>query len=157
MEAKVDIRKLQLLNDRISQTIDALNQVRLSVHGLSHSPVINPQMQMGTLGIPYTNLGQQFTVPGYNIAPNLTGMTPTYGLQHTAFNPYVAAGVNPLLNPTLLSTQTPWISAMTGGLMHTPSDILEQRLFEMRAADPLRITQTFPFANVFLTPNPVAW
>src|SRR6266542_5391882 len=33
--AKVDIRKLQLLNDRINQCIDALNQVRLSVHGLS--------------------------------------------------------------------------------------------------------------------------
>jgi hypothetical protein len=37
--AKVDIRKLQLLNDRIAQTIDALNQVRYSVHGvgLSHT------------------------------------------------------------------------------------------------------------------------
>ena len=33
--AKVDIRKLQLLNDRINQCIEALNQVRLSVHGLS--------------------------------------------------------------------------------------------------------------------------
>jgi hypothetical protein len=35
--AKVDIRKLQLLNDRIAQTIEALNQVRLSVHGLGVS------------------------------------------------------------------------------------------------------------------------
>ncbi len=33
---KVDIRKLQTLNDRINQCIDALGQVRLSVHGLSH-------------------------------------------------------------------------------------------------------------------------
>ena len=33
--AKVDIRKLQLLNDRNNQCIDALNQVRLSVHGLA--------------------------------------------------------------------------------------------------------------------------
>ena len=32
--AKVDIRKLQLLNDRINQVIDALHQVRLSVHAL---------------------------------------------------------------------------------------------------------------------------
>jgi len=32
--AKVDIRKLQLLNDRINQCIDALHQVRLSVHAL---------------------------------------------------------------------------------------------------------------------------
>lgn len=43
MEAKVDVRKLQVLNDRINQTIDALNQVRLSVHGLAHSGVM-PQM-----------------------------------------------------------------------------------------------------------------
>src|SRR5690242_14280750 len=42
MEAKVDVRKLQILNDRINQTIDALNQVRLSVHGLGHTGV-NPQ------------------------------------------------------------------------------------------------------------------
>ncbi|MGE0711278.1 MAG: hypothetical protein AB7N76_29180 [Planctomycetota bacterium] len=37
MEAKIDVRKLQLLNDRISQTMEALNQVRSSVRGLSHS------------------------------------------------------------------------------------------------------------------------
>jgi len=37
MEAKVDIRKLQLLNDRVCQTIDALNQVRMSVHGLGQT------------------------------------------------------------------------------------------------------------------------
>jgi len=35
--AKVDIRKLQLLNDRINQCLEALQQVRYSVHGLSHS------------------------------------------------------------------------------------------------------------------------
>ena len=35
--AKVDIRKLQILNDRINQTLEALQQVRLSVHGIQHS------------------------------------------------------------------------------------------------------------------------
>ena len=35
---KVDIQKLQLLNDRVAQTIDALNQVRMSVYGIQHSP-----------------------------------------------------------------------------------------------------------------------
>ncbi len=44
MEAKVDIRKLQLLNDRINQTIDALNQVRLSVHGLGHTAGVPGQI-----------------------------------------------------------------------------------------------------------------
>lgn len=34
--AKIDVQKLQLLNDRICQTIDALNQVRLSMHRFSY-------------------------------------------------------------------------------------------------------------------------
>ena len=37
---KVDMQKLQLLNERIAQTIEALNQVRMSVHGLQHSSPI---------------------------------------------------------------------------------------------------------------------
>jgi len=49
--AKVDIRKLQLLNDRINQSIDALNQVRLSVHGLSHTSGINPNVPTGAFGV----------------------------------------------------------------------------------------------------------
>jgi hypothetical protein len=57
MEAKVDIRKLQLLNDRINQTIDALNQVRLSVHGLSQTA--GPQGQVPGVGYsPYAQFGQ---------------------------------------------------------------------------------------------------
>src|SRR5215510_4409791 len=53
--AKVDIRKLQLLNDRINQCIDALNQVRLSVHGLSAGAVpfkTNPFFPGVNPGIP---------------------------------------------------------------------------------------------------------
>jgi hypothetical protein len=34
---KVDIQKLQLLNERIGQTLEALEQVRSSVQGLQHS------------------------------------------------------------------------------------------------------------------------
>lgn len=56
--AKVDIRKLQLLNDRINQSIDALNQVRLSVHGLSHTGGVNPNVQAGAFGF---GAGQQQT------------------------------------------------------------------------------------------------
>ena len=36
---KVDIQKLQLLNERIGQTLEALEQVRASVQGLQHSSV----------------------------------------------------------------------------------------------------------------------
>ena len=63
--AKVDIRKLQVLNDRITQTLDALNQVRLSVHGLSHSSA-NPGVGFGAGFNPlsaYGAYGQQ-QIPG---------------------------------------------------------------------------------------------
>lgn len=78
MEAKVDVRKLQVLNDRINQTIDALHQVRLSVHGvqgLGHTGI--PQLGFMNQGYGYPQTqgwGQQ----------GLTG-----GLGHTG-------GVNPL-------------------------------------------------------------
>ena len=64
--ARVDIRRLQLLNDRVNQCIDALNQVRLSVHGLSHTSAgfpsiplaINPQGQTAGHGVGYPFAGQ---------------------------------------------------------------------------------------------------
>jgi hypothetical protein len=34
--ARVDIERLQILNDRLCQTLDALNQVRLSAHNHSY-------------------------------------------------------------------------------------------------------------------------
>src|SRR6266496_1475658 len=55
--AKVDIRKLQLLNDRINQCIDALNQVRLSVHGLSQGLSHTGAQSGVNAGTPY-GLGQ---------------------------------------------------------------------------------------------------
>ena len=101
MEARVDVRKLQILNDRINQTIDALNQVRLSVHGLGHSGLQNPflgqqgyGMQQGLgvpnpygfgmqnplqgVGGPLSQLQNQFTQQGV-----LGGL----GFQHSPFTP----------------------------------------------------------------------
>jgi hypothetical protein len=67
MEAKVDVRKLQLLNDRITQVMDALNQVRFSVYGLSHTgaPIGQPGFhQLGQFGIPQPpQLGFQQPTP----------------------------------------------------------------------------------------------
>ena len=57
MEAKVDIRKLQLLNDRINQTIEALHQFRLSVYGLQHASGIGTQIPGFTSPLGQ-NLGQ---------------------------------------------------------------------------------------------------
>ncbi|HEV3455105.1 MAG TPA: hypothetical protein VHG32_01025 [Thermoanaerobaculia bacterium] len=118
--AKVDIRKLQLLNDRINQSIDALNQVRLSVHGLSHTAGVNPNLPTGAAGF---GIGQQQGVfpqlqqggfpqvaggfpqaqPG--IFPQIFGglsHTPMpYGVAQAGLNPYLGFGgvQQPGLNP----------------------------------------------------------
>jgi hypothetical protein len=103
--AKVDIRKLQTLNDCINRTIEALNQVRLSVHGagLSHSGY----GVQGLAGVPgYLGFQPQFASPfaspfgiAQQVAPHIAaqmfGINPNMtGIGHTAaaaaFNPYFA-------------------------------------------------------------------
>jgi len=101
MEAKVDIRKLQILNDRINQTLEALNQVRLTVHGLSHSSPFQQQSLYSTgIGQPFGFGATPFmpTPYGYPVNPAIAGIQgvpniPAYGLQHASpFSVY---------NPTL--------------------------------------------------------
>lgn len=137
MEAKVDVRKLQILNDRINQTIDALSQVRLSVHGLGHT------------GVP-TSMYQPFGVPtpvGLSHTPFTTPVNPLFNLP-TPFS-------TPFVNPMLPSIPTPgitpnWIpTPWTGGLLHSTVDPLELKLLEMRAIDPFRIRETFPYVGLF--------
>lgn len=127
--AKVDIRKLQVLNDRINQCIDALNQVRLSVHGLSHtaqgpfaSPGINPLAQG-----PY----------GYTGASSL------------GFSPYLA-GVSHsspgFAGPAFLPGAVPGIAPFAGLSHSSPEEAFARPAW----ADPLlafRIAQTFPYAQ----------
>ena len=72
--AKVDIRKLQLLNDRINQTIEALNQVRMSVHGIGHSVGYAQQMSPFGMGMPQ----QPMQSMGYGTTAGFPG---PYGLQ----------------------------------------------------------------------------
>ncbi|MCK6551462.1 hypothetical protein L6R52_36840 [Myxococcota bacterium] len=114
--AKVDVRRLQLLNDRINQTIDALNQLRLSVHGLQHTTNVG----MGQVGVPYgqsvglqgvpgavqvgvsnvQGVGQQLGVSNVpNVGVNgVVGQT-AFGLGHSTFVPQMA------------SVQQPWTVA----------------------------------------------
>src|SRR5512140_930119 len=93
--AKVEIRKLQLLNDRINQCIDALNQVRLSVHGLSHSPGVSP-----SAGIPLTQNPYAATGLGAGYAP---GFAQQGGAIPTQFGPQQAGpsqfGIGQPFNP----------------------------------------------------------
>ncbi|MGE0868427.1 MAG: hypothetical protein AB7P03_07695 [Kofleriaceae bacterium] len=80
---KIDVQKLQLLNERIAQTIDALNQVRMSMHGVQHSLPIN-QVGAGYSGYaPY----------GVSGAGWLPGMSP---YQAPGINTY---GVTPMVSP----------------------------------------------------------
>jgi len=179
MEARVDVRKLQILNDRINQTIDALNQVRLSVHGLGHTGMNLPGygMQQG-LGAqnpylfgapsPYQSLhgfggqlSQLSSQLGQQGFPG-AGM----GFQHSPFvpypNPYVnpfaaqAFGAQPWTIPQAGITGTPWVGlgggtggfqagGIGGGLFHSNPELIDKQIAEVKASDPYRITQTFPF------------
>ncbi|HEY3205213.1 MAG TPA: hypothetical protein VGL03_16305 [Thermoanaerobaculia bacterium] len=159
--AKVDIRKLQLLNDRINQCIDALSQVRLSVHGLAN--VANPAFGVGVggygqipVGLSHTgSFGSPFISPGVGGFMNPT-IHPAFGV-----NPFgqVPIGPNPFFQPL-----TPGLSHTAGAWALTPftqgvnpyaglapfgSEGLEGYA-RTGATDPLltaRIAQTFPYAQ----------
>src|SRR5262245_54785293 len=153
VEAKVDIRKLQLLNDRIAQVTDALNQVRLSVHGLAHTGVIGQQFAGVPFGMPQQQFGfpQQVPYPwgqpigqvtaGYpGVAPvsQILGQGGAAGvgfgqLQHTsAYGPYsqTAMAYAPFAQG-LVGAVPPWAGlfgwapSFGGGLSHSP-ELTEQ-------------------------------
>lgn len=186
MEAKVDVRKLQVLNDRINQTIDALNQVRLSVHGLAHSgvmPQMNPlayltqgaqgfgtpgfggqgfgQQGFGQQGLGQQGFGQQ-GFGGFQQTPwsqgigglGHTGVPPqinpllAQGLQHSPYqtvNPFGGVGVP---SPYGVQPGLGGLQSLSGLQGFGGPENLEQKLAEIRASDPSRITQTFPYATM---------
>ena len=114
--ARVDIRKLQLLNDRINQTIDALNQVRLSVHAV--------QQTAQPAGVPGLGLGH--TTPTAN--PYFTN--PYFLQQQTGWG----LGVNPFTA----------YSPFTASLGHTTPEMIDPTYGISNV--PGRVGQSFPFA-----------
>jgi hypothetical protein len=136
--AKVDIRKLQLLNDRINQCIDALNQVRVSVHGLSHASIGNP----AGVGLPLTQPPFGQTPYGQTPYGGGTGYSPGFiqqGFQPGFISPQVPVGIAQGFNPGF-------------GLSHTSQEGLEQRPVW---TDPLmvaRLAQTFPYLYLSVSP-----
>jgi hypothetical protein len=123
--AKIDIRKLQLLNDRINQTIDALNQVRLSVHGLSHSnATTNPLAALAMLGMTQNPLAALINATAQTQNQMSNNGSTTNNLGQT--------NVNPLANLT--------------GLSHSTADSNDANLRPIDLAWLARISQTFPFA-----------
>jgi hypothetical protein len=90
---KVDIQKLQLLNDRIAQTLEALNLLRMSVHGIQHTQAISPWgYGVGTL--PYQ------VQPGFGASPYVPYPTTSFGYPQYA-SPFASSFV-----PGIQHTQT---------------------------------------------------
>jgi hypothetical protein len=169
--AKVDIRKLQTLNDCINRTIEALNQVRLSVHGagLSHSGLGVQGLGVQGLGVPgylgfQTPFGSPFASPfgianqvapqqiaAQQIAAQMYGVNPAMtGIGHTAAtaaalgafpNAFTNSFPNAFTNQFANAYNPFW--TQTGlGLGHTAG--------VQDFTDPYvttRIAQTFPFVH----------
>jgi hypothetical protein len=175
--AKVDIRKLQVLNDSINRTIEALNQVRLSVHGVQ---------SIGGIGSPLGTYPGAFASP-YAIAPQLMGQLQGQlpglvpGIAHSAQNPWAslvqfpnlaaqwqAAAQWPNVAQAAQAAQAAAQAAAWGmnpltqwtqnGLGHTAADNRWDYANYTNYADPYttaRIAQTFPFVHWGY--SPFAW
>ncbi len=157
--AKVDIRKLQLLNDRINQCLDALTQVRLSVHGLSHSastsaPIASVQSlpamgYAGAVGFP--------AVQDPRLALGATPFGGGYpgGLSHSAFVPQAAQQMPIGFPATGLPAWNP-----VSSLSHSGAEIEAAYGFQRPLwADPIlaaRVVQTFPYAQLAVPASPIA-
>ena len=149
---KVDIQKLQLLNDRIAQTIDALNQVRMSAHGIHHTPAlspwaVNPYTTYGTSPFvqgSYPTPYSQFTPYSVPFAPTPYPTTLGAGIQHSSAQyvpytvPFVPTQLATGMQPTTASypqqqLSVPWAN---NGISHTS------------AWDPtFRTAQTYPWVQ----------
>ena len=151
--AKVDIKKLQVLSDRINQCIDALNQVRLSVHGLAQSN-------------PFTS-GQGFGSPAGLGSPGIGG------LSHTNAPFSAMGGINPFASPygnpgiglgygtvqgQFGQTGFPPTGQFPGasplfGLSHTGPEVSEA--YKSTWNDPYlaaKVSQTFPYLQFAVPP-----
>lgn len=156
MEARVDIRKLQLLNDRITQTIDALNQVRWSVHGLQHATggvpnqgvygAVQQTLPFGNQSLYAQPFAQQAFGPWQQQQAYAQPFAQGIGISPLAqTNPYAAQAMSGI--GIQHTTATPFGVPVMGLGAAVPLDI-EQRVLEARAQDPYLLSRTFPQAFV---------
>ncbi len=155
--AKVDIKKLQILSDRINQCIDALNQVRISVHGLSHSTAagvgttvpgsgfIDHRVADPRLADPRFVYGIASAIPGYG-----NGLAHSTAPQIGGFPPVGIGAGNPAGGHIPMGI---W-NAAPYTLSHTALEA-DPAYNRPLWADPLlaaRVAQTFPFVQFALPP-----
>jgi len=181
--AKVDIQKLQMLNDRINQALDALSQVRMSVHGLAHSSASTPNPLTGGFGVVDPRLGQ---IGGAGFGSQPQGGFPQFqpggfpqpftGLSHTppvfggqpGLNPYLGwggaqAGVNPYAGyggipggPNLYGSLPAGLFGQWGGLSHSSGVDPLESYSRPAWSDPwlaAKIAHTFPYAQLPVPPG----
>jgi hypothetical protein len=162
--ARVDIRKLQLLNDKINQCLDALNQVRLTVHGLSHSGAQTGGAQIGQpigqqIGQPigqsmggFGAVDPRFAAQGFG-ATGLGAQSYGAGLSHSPFasSPF-AQPFTPAYGGLQQGAGQPFSQWGQQGLGHSDVEAIYNRPFW---ADPMiasRVKETFPFVGYALPP-----
>jgi len=134
--ATVDIRRLQILNDSINRTIDALNQVRLSVYGSVTPNALGVSPAMG--GLAHAAAQNPFVTNPY-----------TNQFVNPYTSPFGGAVSNALSNPYANAYANQYSTFANTGLGHTAFGSY---------ADPYttaRIAQTFPFLNWGY--SPFAW
>ena len=130
-----DVTKLQVLNDLIAQTLDAINMRNLMGAGLSHSPYatmglarnpLDPRLQVpvqtGIPGFSHTGVGMDPRLALANISFAQSLPFPAYpmGLGHSpyeqAFQVAPRVGIDPRFG---VANLIDWTRQGTG-LMHTP-------------------------------------
>lgn len=138
---KVDAQKLQILNERLAQTIEALNQVRLSMHGLGGQPTTTgpvpftppfgyaypyaapfvPSYGYG-YGTPYAGISHTpqtapwMTTPSYGYGYG----TPSFGYGTPSFGPGTQFGAGISHTPAQAWPTTPWQTTMQTPWQQTP-------------------------------------
>lgn len=105
---KVDAQKLQILNERLAQTIEALNQVRLSMHGIAQQTPTTGPVGFAPFGYAYPYAATPF-VPSYGYG---------YG---TPFGPGISHTTAPTWPTSPWQTmQTPWTQTTPWQTAQTP-------------------------------------
>ncbi len=94
---RIDMQRLQMLNDRLCQTLEALNQVRLTAHSFAPAAFINPTMGMGMHPgyAPQSNFWGAHGFNGYPVNPVGMWGTPVSPSYIPGFHSGYAVSQNP--------------------------------------------------------------